>query len=641
MITPGYKAEKLLIDYNEKLERELGDRELDEHEAKASLAQFFRYNLGFLAFTLCGFMLAPYQRLVIKTWFARNFSLTIAGRGTAKSTMCAVFCILYCILNKDRNILIVSATFRSSRQILEKIDGWAAKKIEGFFLRQCFIKDMTKKQDLYQIQFHSGCAITCVPLGNPDRLRGFRCHVLFIDEGLLIGQATIDNVLKPFLIAGADIKQKMIIRERENRLIAEGKMKEEERVVFESDSKMIILSSASYTWEHLHTIYQDYLKKIYTAEDFEERNDGAKIAAKYSVQQFSYRLVPETILDPAVLQDIKSGSTPEDTMLREYEARFTSNSSSFFSAKKMFECTIPDGQEPTLEIRGEKGAEYVIGIDPNVSASPTADNFAMCVMKVVTRPSDGKKVGMVVHQYATCGIDMKYHILYFLYLLQYFNIVYIACDTTSGANLYFINMCNESEIFKQEKIQLNPIDAEFGRENFQELNQQIKRSYDLMGKRIVQEQSFHSTFQRAANEYLKGCFDFKNIYFGGKINATDKGASLLGSDIGNIYKIHPLFQSPTYDAAARDGTLDEFISYQDMMQKQVQEECVSVDVKTNALGTTSYDLPQSMKRSKDPKRRRKDSYSALLLCNWALRLYVDSRDLPDFGEADLGGAMLL
>lgn len=604
-----------LIDWNKKFKKELVG-ELDENTARETLGKFLMYNIGFAVKILTGITLADYQRIVIKGWFAKSFTINIAGRGCGKSTLASIFAYLYCLYNPNAHIIMVSATFRSSRRIVETIDQWATRP-EGALLRHCFQGDMTKKQDLYSITFKNGAKVTAVPLGDSQRLRGFRCNVLMIDEGLLIPQQTIDEVLKPFLIAGANITEKQRIREREDKLISQGKMKEEDRMVFKSDSKMIILSSASYKWEHLYEIYKDYLKKIYYTEE-----DGAIIddVASYHVQQYSYEIVPDELLDPALIQDIESGSTPQATMDREYKAIFTDGSDGYFSAKKMEECTISDGMMPTIEICGEKGYDYLLAIDPNVSASSASDHFAMVVLKIVTK-ENGKKIPMMVHGYAAAGVELKFHILYFIYILQYFNIVYIATDATQGSGIDFINICNESELFKKRRMNLLAIDADFGKHDVDTISKQVKKGYDKESGRIVQKQVFHSDFQRAANEYLKSCFDFKKVMFAGKALAIDSYTNVLSEqDIGDIYNVHPDFKG--------EG-LHEFIRHQDSLIDLTKKECATIEPKMSQLGNVSFDMPQNLKRTKGAKRPRKDLYSALFLGNWAFKIYQESIDRPD------------
>ena len=608
-----------LTDWNDKLEKELkGD--LDELKARSTLGKFLMFNLGFTVKILTGITLAPYQRLILKGWFGKNFTLTVAGRGGSKSTLASIFSYLYCLFNPNVHILLVSATFRSSRQIVEKIDGWSKKK-EGALLRQTFQADMTKKQDLYSITFNNGSKITAVPLGDGQRLRGFRCNCLFIDEGLLISQQTIDEVLKPFLVAGADITNKQDIRERENELIKEGLMKESERERFKSDSKMIVLSSASYKWEHLYTIYTDYLRKIYKTEESEIETDDD---ASYLVQQFSYEIVPAEILDPAIISDIQSGSTPQATIDREYRAIFTDNSDGYFSAKKMAECTIPNGMMPSIEIKGEKGFEYLLAIDPNGSASAASDHFAMVVLKIIQK-EDGRRVPLMVHGYAVAGVELKHHIAYLIYILENFNIVYIATDATQGSGIDFINICNESEQFKDKKMELHAIEADFGKHNVESISKQVKKSYNTEAKRIVQKQVFHSDFQRAANEFLKASFDFKRILFASKALAMQDYMSFLSEqDIGNIYKTHPLFKG----VKNGEGSLYEFIENQDILIELTKKECAIIEPKMSQLGNVSFDMPQNIKRTKGANRTRKDLYSALFLGNWAFKIYEETINLP-------------
>ena len=211
--------------------------------------------------------------------------MTIASRGWGKSTMAAAFAILYAIFYPKSKILLVSATFRSSRSIVDKIQEWADKKpnetsLGGVLLKQTFSKDIVRRQDECVVHFKNGSTIKAVPLGDSNKLRGQRCNVLFIDEGLLIPENVIEMVLKPFLAASSDVEKNQKRAELEKKL-------EDKGVIFEkskrkSTSKMIILSSASYQWESLFTRYKKYLQEIY---DSAER--GTTGEASYLVQQLS------------------------------------------------------------------------------------------------------------------------------------------------------------------------------------------------------------------------------------------------------------------------------------------------------------------------------------------------------------------
>lgn len=577
--------------------------ELTDEEARISLCEFLRYNLKFTTFILSGVRLAPYQSILVNSWFNRNFCLNILGRGCGKTFCAGVFAFLYCIFNPGHHILIVSATFRSSRRILEAIDK-LAKSEGGKLLAQTFNCPMSKKNDMFFIEFGNGAKVSAVPLGNSDRLRGLRCNVLVLDEAGYISRATIETILIPFLSAASDIPEKMRIRSIEDKLIKKGLMKEEERRKFDTASKMIMLSSATFTFEYLYEVYKTYLERIQNNKD----------ESRYFVSQLSYEVIPPDLLDKSITDEMTNGSMSESTVDREMRARFVNGSDGYFSAVKMQACTIPDGEYPICEFSGEKGARYVLGIDPSSSNGEDSDHFAFCLMRIVKK-SNGKEVGMVVHQYAIAGGNMKDHISYFFYLLINFNIVYIVIDSSGGNNNEFINSCTNSELFKRAGIDLKDIEADFAKDDLTPLPKQIKKSYNLESKQIVQKQMFSSSFLRSANEYLQACFDFQNILFAGRIKSVDGAIDHVLDELPQIIKDHEEF---------KDLSVLEFLELQDSLMDLVKKECALIEVKASNLGTLSYDLPSTVKRSKNKNRPRKDSYSALLLANWGLRLYLDS-----------------
>ncbi len=590
--------------------------ELTDEEARITLARFLRHNLKFTTFLLTGIRLAPYQSILINAWFKRNFCLNVLGRGCGKTFSAGVFALLYAIFHPNEHILVVSATFRSSRRILEAIEK-LAKSPGGKLLMQTFnptmgTDGMTRRGDMFTINFSHGAAISAVPLGNSDKLRGLRCSVLILDEGLLIPETTITSILMPFLTAAVNIPEKMKIRQIEDRLIKKGKMKEADRKVFKSAAKLIMLSSASYTFEYLYTMYQSYLKRIDEGTD-----DG-----KYFVAQLSYEIVPSELLDKAVIDEMKEMS--ESMVDREMKAKFTDGSAGYFSAKKMKACTIEDGKEPIVEVVGDRNARYVLAIDPSFSSAEHSDHFAMSVMKIVRKAGSEKDIGMLVHSYAVAGGDLKDHILYLHYLLTNFNIVYLAIDSSQGDNNEFINSCNNSQIFKNAKIELKDIDAEFHKEDMNVLPVQIKKSYNLQDKRIVQKQSFNSYFQRAANEYLQACFDHLNILFAGRVKAIDNATNSLAVGVPEY-----LVDEKTGHTEFRKEGAYAFVAKQDDLIDLTKNECALIQISSSALGNQSWDLAQSIRRSKNPNRARKDNYSSLLLANWALKLYIESQEAPE------------
>jgi hypothetical protein len=299
----------------------------------------------------------------------------------------------------------------------------------------------------------------------------------------------------------------------------------------------------------------------------------------------------------------------------------------------MFDCSVKDGILPSLELVGDKNAEYVLGIDQALSGSEGSDHFAMCLMKLVKRPTDDRRIGMVVHSYAIAGGNLKDHMMYFFYILTHFNVVYIALDASQGDELEFVNSCNQSKMFKENHIELLSIEAEFKKDDCKELSQQIRRSYNKTAGRILQKQPFSSAFQKLSNEYLQACFDRRRIMFGSKIGSHE------GAIIGQALEVDlEMLQSHAdlVDSATKRLSNTMFIEWQDRLLDLTRKECAMIQVKSTELGTLTFGLPQSAKRTSGPTKERKDSYSALLLCNWAIKCYLDSLEVnvqtgpPDF-----------
>jgi hypothetical protein len=533
------------------------------------------------------------------------------------SSLAGLFAVLYCIFNPGTTVLIVSSNFRSSRRILEGLENMCKpQRKEGALLRQIFDGDLSRRNDIFKWNLFNGSSVVCLPLANGEGLRGQRANVLIIDEALLVSKSIIENVLKPFLVASQNITEKLQIKEIEDRLIAKGVMQESERKKFKSTSKMILLSSASFQGEYFHEVYLDYLKKIIEEEDEN---------SSYFVSQLSYEVMldlgPE-ILDQGVLDDVTSGNTPKAVIDREYRAQFIQDSDGFFRAKNLIQCTVKDGDMPCVEIIGDSKADYILGIDPNVGGDEMNDHFAMSLLKIIKK-NDGRKIGLLVHSYAAAGVDLEDHISYITYLMEHFNIVYIVLDTSQGDNMDFMSVCNESEVFKSRKIKLDSIDADFGREDYTEIAKEVRRKYNLNNKKIVQNQHFHPAFIGAANDYLQACTENGNIRFASKALSVDGHFEYLSNqDIGNIHLKHKLFNE------FKEGNpMFSFIEMQDDLIDLTKSEMAAIQVSVTDLGTRQFKLPRHHRNAKSKNRLRKDNYSSLMLANWGLKIYLESKEV--------------
>jgi hypothetical protein len=591
--------------------------ELEEREARILLAKFLYRNLGLTTELLTGIRLYPDQIINIKGMLQSNNTLCVWGRGLGKTFSAAMFCILQCIFFPKSTILIAGPTFRTARFIFNHIEKICDSPEATLLFQAMGVK--SKRNDEFKWSINGG-QIIAIPL-NGEKIRGFRANVLVIDEFLLMNEELVEQVLIPYLVAPQDIKERQMIREKEDELIRRGVLKESDRIKFDNNAKLIGLSSASYTCEYLYKKYDEFVKQIYS-DSMPEGN------AKYFVSQLSFDSVPEDRIDKAVIEMARSNEAHQATFAREYGGQFIDGSDSYFSMKKMIDCTIPDGEPDTLLLQGAKDKKYILSIDPNFSNSPTADNFAMCVMEIDdSKISEGRIGGTVVHNYAKCGKDLKDHIKYFYYILKNFNVEMIIIDY---AGYQFIEAANENELFKKDNIEIKIFDF-YPEKDGADLEQELKNARRTWNKeiyRIAFTQYFTTDFIRKGNENLQGAIDYKKIWFGGGIRANSSAFEKATSAKVDLSLVD-------------EEDTSEFIDTQEILIKQQKYECASIEVKTTAKGTQSFDLPQIMKRDTSASRMRRDSYTALMLATWALKCYGDIMRQPKDDTAATFSPVLL
>ena len=588
------KYSKPVPNLNEELLKLKG--ELPDRQAKITLAKFMRSNLGFSTELLSGIKLALYQEITLKAFFNRNFSMCVWGRGCGKSFIAAVYCFLQCIFEPRTKILIAGPTFRTARFIFNNLEKIVESK-EAQMLAHAF-GAKSKRNDQFEWKINEG-TITAIPLSG-EKIRGFRANILVLDEFLLLPEETIKSVLMPFLVAPQDMAERIKIREMEDDLIKKGQMQEKDRVQFTNNSKMIALSSASFSFENLFKTYKEWMNNIYS-EEIQQSN--------YFISQMGFNSIPTDMIDRTVIEEAQAGGSSNSSFQREYCAQFTDGSDSYFSAKKMHDCTIPDGEKQHTLIKGDPEKKYILAIDPSFSNSPSSDYFAMSVLEL---DEDKGNESTLVHAYAVAGGDLKDHIKYLYYLMTSFKIELLIID---NAGYQFIDSANESELFRDARIDLKFFDfnSDKNGNDYQQMLLKAKRQYNVKENVICFKQLFSSTFLREANEYLQASIDHKRIWFASRTAACGSFFDKASAQAVPI-KLMP------YE---NKGDLIEF---QDDIIYQTKKQCALVEVKTTAKGMQTFDLPQHLKRSTSTNRARKDNYTTLMLGNWGIKAYNDLKN---------------
>ena len=249
--------------------------ELTDDQAKATLAEFLFSNPAFMTDLMAGIKLFPMQEVILKGWMRNDYNLGVWGRGVSKSYTVALFAIIWGILNPKNRIVIVSFAFRASRRILEQVEKFINDK-DASLLKACFDKDIQRKTDEWLLRLPNGSTIQCLPLGDGTKIRGTRADTLIVDEFAYLPETIIGEVLRPFLTANNKIKEQVENKEREDKLIAQGVMTEDQRTTVDDFKKVIFLSSACFEFEHMFKRYTDWVNLITDDKRAKERDQGLR-----------------------------------------------------------------------------------------------------------------------------------------------------------------------------------------------------------------------------------------------------------------------------------------------------------------------------------------------------------------------------
>lgn len=583
---------------------------LEEAEAKVLLYKFLRENISFATSLISGVDLFPFQHMAIKSMFESDYFLGVWSRGMSKSFSTGIFAFLDAVLNQGVEIGILAASFRQSKQIFRKIEDIAAKP-SAKMLAQCITKK-SKSNDEWLLEIGES-RIRALPLGDGSKLRGFRFHRIIIDEFLLMPERIYNEVIVPFLSVVENPTEREELYNLETKLIEKGEMKEEDRHQW-PNNKLIALSSASYKFEYLYKLYQNFENLILNASSLEKNEFGAE--AKRTVMQFSYDCAPKQLYDQNLINQAKS-TMSQSQFDREFGALFTDDSSGYFKTSRMVACTVEDGELPCVEVKGlDSGDKYILSFDPSWAESESSDDFAMQIFKL----NDSTKQGTLVHSYALSGTNLKEHINYFHYLIKNFNIVGIVGDYNGGVQ--FINAVNESEKFKKDDIKIQTFTADFDNlEKYQENLRIAKNEYSLSKRVYCHLQKPTSAWIRRANELLQANFDHRKIWFASR--AINDYYHQQRSKKIPIDKLRFLRTADSDAKQSNAAKMIDFVEHQYDMITLVKNQCALIQITTSPQGTQTFDLPPNLKRQSGPDKARKDSYSALVLGNWMIKIYYD------------------
>ena len=564
--------------------------------------------LSFIAQHILNIQLLPSQGLFLEEIWNRKFPMLIASRGFGKSFMLSLYAVLRALILPKRKVVVVGAAFRQSKVLFEYMETiWRNSPM----LRDICDSDSGPRRDTDRCTLRlNDSTVTCLPLGDGQKIRGQRANDIIADEFASIPREIFENVVAGFAAVSAnpiDNVKKIAAKNKAKEL---GLILQEESTEEKKDNQIILSGTAYYDFNHFATYWKKWksiiksrgekqkLKEIF-GEDPPDDFDWKQ----YSIIRMPYELLPKGFMDSD--QVARSKATVHTGIYQmEYGACFTRDSQGFFKRSLIESCVVnaennikdSNGNEIIFEavLIGNKDKKYIFGVDP----ASEVDNFSIVVLEIngdhrrivhcwtTTRSEHKEKVksGYATETdfYAYCARKIRD-------LMILFPCIHIAMDAQGGGVAVMESLHDKDKIRDGEY----PI--------WPTINDDKPKDTDgERGLHILEMCQFAKyDWLAEANHGMRKDFEDKVLLF-----PTFDPLSLSISEHEDSLK------GRMFD------TLEECI----LDIEELKDELSMIQMTQTSNGRDRWDTPEVVIGTGKKSKMRKDRYSSLLMANMAARV---------------------
>jgi len=573
--------------------------------------------LSFLTKHILNVQLLPSQAVFLEEIWKRKFPMLIASRGFGKSFMLSLYAVLRALILPQRKVVVVGAAFRQSKVLFEYMETiWRNSPM----LRDMCDSDSGPRRDTDRCTLRlNESTVTCLPLGDGQKIRGQRANDIIADEFASIPREIFENVVAGFAAVSADPVENV------KRLAAQKKAKElgveiiEEEKEVKKDNQIILSGTAYYDFNHFASYWKKWksiiqsqgdrnrLREIF-GEDAPENFDWTQ----YSIIRMPYELLPRGFMDED--QVARSKATVHSGIYQmEYGACFTRDSQGFFK-RSLIESCVASSSHPIkindneimfeATLIGDKNKRYIFGVDP----ASEVDNFSIVILEV--NPDHRK----IVHCWTTSRSEHKEKVKqglasetdFYSYcarkirdLMKLFPCIHIALDA-QGGGIAIMESLHDKDKIQEGELPIWPIIDE----------KKEKDTDGESGLHILEMCQFAKyEWLSEANHGLRKDFEDKVLLF--------PFFDAVSIDIANH---QDGIKSRTFD------TLEECV----LDIEELKDELAMIQMTATSSGRDRWDTPQVVVGTGKKSKMRKDRYSSLLMANMAARVLQRTPEQADY-----------
>lgn len=579
--------------------------------------------LYFISKEIMGIELLPIQSLMLQELWKRKFPMLVATRGFGKSFILSLYSILRALMLDGRKIIIVGGGFRQSKILFEYMENiWNNSPLLQSMCDQNK-SGIRKDTDRYSLKINNSI-ISCLPLGDGQKIRGQRAHDILADEFATIPRDVFETVVAGFGVVSSTPIEGVKIAAAKKKAEEDGIVLENEQLDhsgFKIPNQIILSGTAYYDFNH----FADYWKKW--KKIIKSKGNSVKLSEifpngipknfkwqDYSIIRIPYELVPEGFMDPEMVARSKA-TVHSGIYMMEYGAVFTKDSKGFFKRSLIQSCIpsidniIKDSKGNNITFNtmliGDKNKKYVFGVDP----ASEVDNFSIVVIELNgdhrrvihcwttnrSQHKDLQKMGLSTEKdfYSYCARKIRN-------LMKRFNCVHIAMDAQGGGIAVMEALHDTDKLEDGEHLIWPIID-----------NDKPKDTDDEKGLHILELCQFVKyEWLCEANHGLK-------------------------KDLEDKVLIFPFFDNSTIGLSTADDILKErkYDTLEDCVLdiEELKEELSLIEMSQTPNGRDKWDTPEVILGGGKKKRLRKDRYSSLLMANMAARIIERTPISEEYG----------
>jgi hypothetical protein len=556
----------------------------------------------------------PSQALFLCEMWNRKFPMLIASRGFGKSFILSLYSMIRALILPDRKVVVVGAAFRQSKVLFEYMETiWNNAPI----LRSMCDANSGPRRDVDRCVMRiNKSRVTCLPLGDGQKIRGQRANDIISDEFASIPRDIFETVVAGFAAVSSDpIENVKKIAAKKKAAELGIEIEEKTNDVIEKKDNQIILSGTAYYdfnhfadyWKKWKAIIKSQGKPNRLRDIFGEDPPKDFNWKDYSIIRIPYELLPEGFMDAS--QVARSKATVHAGIYQmEFGACFTRDSQGFFKRTLIEQCVANEQTDETkaildinknpivfeAKLMGDKDKKYVFGIDP----ASEVDNFSIVVLEL----HNGHR--RIVHCWTTNRSEHKekvkkgfsketdfygYCVRKIRDLMRLFPCHHIALDAQGGGIAVMEGLHDKDKIQEGELPIWPVIDDD--------------KPKDTDG-----EQGLHilEMCQFAKHEWLA---------------EANHG---MRKDFEDRALLFPRFDSVSLGISSAEdamkGRLFDTLEQCVMEIEELKDELAMIQMTQTASGRDKWDTPETVVGTGKKGKQRKDRYSSLLMANMAARI---------------------